>query len=322
LIFVNTVDRGFRLKLFLEQFGVNAGVLNCELPLASRWHAIQAFNRGAYDILIATDDPKLMTGRAADGGAATDDAVAAGGDEEGGGAGGKKRKRGSAKAASASTADAEFGVSRGVDFTDVTAVLNMDLPTSIAVYKHRIGRTARAGKGGTAISLVSPEMADEALLAEMLSAFGDGTLHQFPVDMSKLGAFRYRTEDALRSVTRAAVKEARLTEIKRELLHSKKLTAHFEANPDDLELLRHDKPLAVTRKQPHLTNVPSYLKPETEGATEAVAAVGSSARRLAGGGKRRKLFGGGGKHAKNKRDPLRSFRGGASKKPSGKKSKR
>lgn len=41
LIFVNSVDRGFRLKLFLEQFGVSSGVLNCELPLESRWHAIQ-----------------------------------------------------------------------------------------------------------------------------------------------------------------------------------------------------------------------------------------------------------------------------------------
>ena len=54
------MERGFRLKLFLEQFGVTSGVLNCELPLATRWHAIQAFNRGLFDIFIATDDPKLM----------------------------------------------------------------------------------------------------------------------------------------------------------------------------------------------------------------------------------------------------------------------
>ena len=39
-------------------------MLNCELPLATRWHAIQAFNRGLFDIFIATDDPKLMQGRA------------------------------------------------------------------------------------------------------------------------------------------------------------------------------------------------------------------------------------------------------------------
>ena len=42
LIFVNSVERGFRLKLFLEQFGVTSGLLNCELPLESRWHCIQA----------------------------------------------------------------------------------------------------------------------------------------------------------------------------------------------------------------------------------------------------------------------------------------
>ena len=116
------------------------------------------------------------------------------------------------------------------------------------------------------------------------------------------------------SRSKTAVKEARLAEIKRELLHSKRLAAHFEANPDDLALLKHDKPLSLTRKQPHLAHVPNYLRPETEGATEAVAAVGSSARRLAHTGKRRKLFGGGGKHAKQKRDPLRAFRAAGKKK--------
>ena len=125
LIFVNTVDRGFRLRLFLEQFGVSAGVLNCELPLASRWHAIQAFNRGLFDILIATDDPKLILGAAGGG-----DGDGGGEEEEGAGstskrgtgtaatgtAGGKKRKRGGAATtgAGASAADAEFGVARGV----------------------------------------------------------------------------------------------------------------------------------------------------------------------------------------------------------------
>jgi len=308
LIFANSVDRGFRLRLFLEQFGVSAGVLNCELPLASRWHAIEAFNRGVFDILIATDDPKLMSGRSEQAGAAqgggVSDEVAEDGAE--GKVVGKKRKpRGGTSAE-----DAEFGVSRGVDFTDVTAVINMDMPTSLAVYRHRVGRTARAGKGGTAISLVSPDGPDEALLGEMMEAYGS-SLHQFQVDMSKLAAFRYRVDDALRAVTRQAVKDARLQEIKRELIHSKKLAAHFDANPEDLKMLRHDQPLATARKQAHLTNVPTYLKPETEGATETVAAVNSASRRAAGAtGKRRKLYGG--KRAKTK-DPLRSFKGKGSK---------
>ena len=124
--------------------------------------------------------------------------------------------------------------------------------------------------------------------------------------MNKLAAFRYRVDDALRAVTRQAVKEARLLEIKRELLHSKALTAHFEANPDDLTVLKHDRPLATARTQPHLAHVPTYLKPETEGATETVAAVGSSSRRMMlMGGKKRKLYGG--KKGKSK-DPLRGFR--------------
>ncbi|KAI3936801.1 hypothetical protein MKW98_021663 [Papaver atlanticum] len=38
LIFVNTIDMGFRLKLFLEQFGIKTAVLNAELPQNSRLH--------------------------------------------------------------------------------------------------------------------------------------------------------------------------------------------------------------------------------------------------------------------------------------------
>jgi ATP-dependent RNA helicase DDX56/DBP9 len=227
-------------------------------------------------------------------------------------AGGKKRKRGGAAStgAGASAADAEFGVARGVDFTDVTAVLNMDLPTSLAVYRHRVGRTARAGKGGTAISLVSPESADEELLEAMQKTYDKG-LQQFQVDMSKLAAFRYRVDDALRAVTRTAVKEARLEEIKRELLHSKKLAAHFEANPDDFEMLKHDRPLATLKKQTQLAHVPTYLKADTDGATESVAAVGSSARRMARksakGGKHKKLYGKK-RGSKKNADPLRSMK--------------
>ncbi len=39
LLFVNTIDRGYRLKLFLEQFGLNGCLLNSEMPLNSRWVA-------------------------------------------------------------------------------------------------------------------------------------------------------------------------------------------------------------------------------------------------------------------------------------------
>lgn len=44
--------------------------------------------------------------------------------------------------------------SRGLDFDDISHVFNFDMPKTADVYLHRIGRTARAGKKGTAISLV------------------------------------------------------------------------------------------------------------------------------------------------------------------------
>ncbi|MEM1391849.1 MAG: DEAD/DEAH box helicase [Cyanobacteria bacterium P01_D01_bin.116] len=45
---------------------------------------------------------------------------------------------------------------RGLDVDELTHVINFDLPDSVETFVHRIGRTGRAGKEGTAISLVQP----------------------------------------------------------------------------------------------------------------------------------------------------------------------
>lgn len=44
---------------------------------------------------------------------------------------------------------------RGIDITELPAVVNFDLPRSTNDYPHRIGRTGRAGASGVAVSLVS-----------------------------------------------------------------------------------------------------------------------------------------------------------------------
>src|SRR5262249_9411281 len=46
---------------------------------------------------------------------------------------------------------------RGIDVDDVSHVINFDLPNVPEQYVHRIGRTARAGQGGRAISFCAPD---------------------------------------------------------------------------------------------------------------------------------------------------------------------
>ncbi|EBQ2878674.1 ATP-dependent RNA helicase SrmB, partial [Salmonella enterica] len=54
---------------------------------------------------------------------------------------------------------------RGIDIPDVSHVINFDMPRSGDTYLHRIGRTGRAGRKGTAISLV--EAHDHLLLLKI-----------------------------------------------------------------------------------------------------------------------------------------------------------
>jgi ATP-dependent RNA helicase DDX56/DBP9 len=210
LFFVNGIDAGYRLKLFLEQFHIRSAVLNSELPLKSRLSIIEHYNVGNFDYLIATDDAsaasRMREGDGADGG------------------GNKKRKR--------REVDSEYGASRGLDFRNVSFVVNVDLPTSIESYTHRIGRTARGGANGVALTLVDGTSRAEADMLESIresqpvvgggngAGSGDGELKRasstsettgadveggtqvrarqpcpLDFDLKEIEGFRYRVED-------------------------------------------------------------------------------------------------------------------------------
>ncbi|KHL56951.1 DEAD/DEAH box helicase [Xanthomonas cannabis] len=59
---------------------------------------------------------------------------------------------------------------RGIDIDALPAVLNYDLPRSTVDYTHRIGRTARAGASGVAISFVTADNAQQWRLIEKRQA--------------------------------------------------------------------------------------------------------------------------------------------------------
>lgn len=55
---------------------------------------------------------------------------------------------------------------RGLDIADVAMVVNWDLPNEPEEYTHRVGRTARAGRGGMAVSFVSENDENRVLKIE------------------------------------------------------------------------------------------------------------------------------------------------------------
>eukprot|EP00842_Homolaphlyctis_polyrhiza_P006004 jgi/Hompol1/6404/HPOL_000947-RA len=366
ILFVNSIERSYRLKLFLEQFGIKSCTLNSELPLKSRYHIVQEFNRGVYDFIIATDESSELKTRdglenqdqyeeelsevkkavaeadakavaeaeehaeadevedAAEKEEAEEDAMQNDDepkdeDESKDAQKASKAKAKSTTAAAAAAAkkagkrkrmpDNEYGVSRGIDFVNVQAVINFDLPRTSRAYQHRVGRTARGvGNRGYALSFVTPstekqvqhkskkkQRAAEERAANKIKLASDSEIlmriqkrqsamgreiEPFSIDMGPTGpveGFRYRCADAMRAVTSVAVRDARLKELRAEILNSDKLRAHFEANPRDLQALRHDAPLHPARIAPHMRRVPTYLLPRSRPQATADSAAGSTA---------------------------------------------
>ncbi|KAG8531371.1 ATP-dependent DNA/RNA helicase [Bacidia gigantensis] len=338
IIFVADIDRCYRLKLFFEQFGIKSCILNSELPVNTRIHIVEEFNKDVYDIIIASDEHEALgqktvsrkddnDGLDRNGESATNGNAEEGEDDE---TSTKRRKRqkGSKKAK-------EYGISRGIDFRNVACVLNFDLPLSSNSYTHRIGRTARAGKSGMALSFAIPEdqyrktktlfvpstRLDEKVLASITEdqKTKGKEVKPYNFDMKQVNVFKYRMNDALRAVSSVAIREARTRELKQELLKSEKLKRHFEENPQDLKNLKHDSDLRPARVQQHLKHIPDYLMP-SGGAQAMVKDVGYVGLRKDGPENRIRRIramkrgrGGKNKQSGKGRNPLKTFRVGGKK---------
>ncbi|KAB1216280.1 DEAD-box ATP-dependent RNA helicase 16 [Morella rubra] len=287
LVFTNTIDMGYRVKLFLEKFGIKSAVLNSELPQNSRLHILEEFNAGLFDYLIATDDSHTKEKEEANGERNAEPR--------------KSRKHAKPKA------DSEFGVVRGIDFKNVHTVINFEMPQvfldTCIEWTHW-----KSNSTGASISLVS---SDEMEIFEEIKSFlgedGKEDLNLIApfslLSKNAVESLRYRAEDVAKSVTKIAVRESRAQDLRNEILNSEKLKAHFEVNPRDLDLLKHDKVLSKKPPASHLRDVPDYLlDATTQEASKFVklarAAMGNTNSARRGGSKRKPKKGG---------DPLKTF---------------
>lgn len=143
------------------------------------------------------------------------------------------------------------------------------MPRSVAGYVHRIGRTGRAYSSGASITLVSSNEMDtfeevRSFVGDDENNIGSPSIAEFPLlTKNAVESLRYRAEDVAKSVTKIAVRESRAQDLRKEILNSEKLKSHFETNPRDLALLKHDKVLSKNAPPPHLRDVPDYLIDKT-----------------------------------------------------------
>ncbi len=82
--------------------------------------------------------------------------------------------------------------SRGLDIANVSHVINYDVPQHAEDYVHRIGRTGRARKEGSACTLEAP---DEAPLVRAIEK-----LIERPIERRKVDGFEYRYEPVMETV--------------------------------------------------------------------------------------------------------------------------
>lgn len=100
-------------------------------------------------------------------------------------------------------------MARGIDVTNVSHVMNFNVPRDVDDYIHRIGRTARAEKTGTAITLVSPE--DERYFRAILHHVGKDM--EFPLGFTTVEEeTRDKGQETRKEETRGKRQETRKDE--------------------------------------------------------------------------------------------------------------
>jgi ATP-dependent RNA helicase DDX47/RRP3 len=88
--------------------------------------------------------------------------------------------------------------SRGLDLPKVDCVINFDIPTNSKTYVHRVGRTARAGKSGKAITFVTQY--DIEVFQRLENLLGK-QMEQYSIEKEKVMVLHERVSEANRMAT-------------------------------------------------------------------------------------------------------------------------
>uniref|UniRef100_A0A915DQT4 Cyclin-dependent kinase 7 n=1 Tax=Ditylenchus dipsaci TaxID=166011 RepID=A0A915DQT4_9BILA len=254
----------YRLQLFFEAFKISACVLNSQMPANYRYRVIHEFNEGKYSFIIASECNEIFDENEEE-------------EQEGSKTSAKKKeKQKGLKKKGNKKIDKESGIGRGIDFHFVSNVINFDFPTSTDMYIHRVGRTARGWNKGTAISLVSPEEkpAFKVIQTEInrqtsnegsfgVFFLGQAVLQPYEIRMKDFESFQLRAREVITACTKSIIREARLAEIRQEILKAKQLDAYFKKNPREKLALEQDrKKFKLNIHSAGIADVTDYMVPK------------------------------------------------------------
>ncbi|THU86414.1 P-loop containing nucleoside triphosphate hydrolase protein [Dendrothele bispora CBS 962.96] len=85
---------------------------------------------------------------------------------------------------------------RGIDVQDVSLVINFQMSSTIEAYVHRIGRTGRAGKMGTAITFLTNE--DDEVMYDLRQEISKSPVSKVPMEMAKHPAAQQRVSKEMK----------------------------------------------------------------------------------------------------------------------------
>ncbi|CAL6000155.1 ATP-dependent_RNA helicase [Hexamita inflata] len=226
LIFTTKLNESYKIKFFLEQFGLKPLHFAPSMPIEHRNAQIHKFNLSASDILIVCDESGV-----------------------------------------------ESGVIRGVDFENVSVVLNFSLPQTVEDLIHIAGRAGRGmNQPGLCINFVI-DIDDDCQSGNLKSEFKiqnellqncvtkNIEFQYQEIEMDKVKEnFGYRIRDVYNQMGEATIKTYRLEQLKNLVYENQQLRQHFQQHQKDKMLMQRKQQI----KAKGLSQIPEYLKISAE----------------------------------------------------------
>ncbi|KAF3293334.1 nucleolar DEAD-box protein required for synthesis of 60S ribosomal subunit [Orbilia oligospora] len=120
--------------------------------------------------------------------------------------------------------------SRGLDIKNVSYVINFELPQSHEIYTHRVGRTARAGRSGRAITLAAE--ADRKIVKKAIKAGQEnGKVVSRTLDVSKVDEMTEKLndmEDDIEAILEDEKEEKQLLQVEMQLRKGENMIKYEE----------------------------------------------------------------------------------------------